>query len=188
MKAAYYTGLAGMALPSVAMAAEYLRRPDMQVALSIGVLWIASLAYLAMGVGAVSVPMARHLDWLVTTPLLLIDLGVASGAPGHEIALAVVADVLMVVAGFLAVNGAASTNMVFWGAGMLFFAPVVYLLWGWHGQASEQKKTALKATLALWAVYPALYFLDDSNAAAQWAYAAVDVAAKAGVGALIVWS
>lgn len=188
MKAPLYAGLAGMALPSAAIAAEYARRPSVKAALAVGVLWIASLAYLGMAVGAVAVPLARHVDWLVTTPLLLVDLGIAAGAPGHEIALAVIADVLMVVAGYMALACGARDRLVFWGAGMAFFAPVVYFLARWHARAPREKKPALELTLALWAVYPALFFADDSNAAAQWAYAAVDVAAKAGVGALIVWS
>lgn len=187
MKAPLLTGLAGMALPSLAMTAEYTKRPDMQIALATGVLWIAALAYLGMASGAVSIPLARHLDWLVTTPLLLVDLGLASGAPDHEIALAVIADLLMVVAGYMAVKASATNRMVFWAAGMAFFAPVVYLLWRWHERAPKQKKPALKLTLGLWLVYPALFFMSDSKAVTQWAYAAVDVAAKAGVGALIVW-
>lgn len=188
VRAPLVAGFLGMALPSAAITAEYATRPSVHAALAIGVLWIAALAYLGMAAGAVPIPLARHVDWLVTTPLLLVDLGLVSGAPPHEIVLAVVADILMIVAGYMAIAGGdAAMRLVFWGAGMAFFAPIVYLLVRWLDRAPPAKKPAIRLTLALWAVYPALFFLDDSRVAVLWAYAAVDVAAKAGVGALVVF-
>eukprot|EP00873_Tetraselmis_striata_P033952 jgi/Tetstr1/454216/TSEL_041135.t1 len=176
-----------MALPSAAMLGDYARRPALATALSVTVLWVASLAYLCMALGVASVPAARHLDWLVTTPLLLADLGLAAGAPVHEIVLACGADVLMVAAGYLAVASPGHRTAM-WSAGMAFFAPVLWMVYRWHARAPDSKKMAFKLTLALWAAYPAIFFMDESSPVTQWTYAAVDVAAKAGVGALLVWA
>lgn len=186
MKAWALAGLAGMSGPSAAILAS--KPLDTTVALTVSVLWIAAFAYLAMATGAASTQVARHADWMLTTPLLIADLGVSAGAPAHEILIATVADVLMIASGYMAVSGSENNRITFWGAGMVFFAPVVYMLWKWHERAPPNKKLAFKATLALWLAYPAMFFLDDSNAVTPWVYAAVDVAAKAGVGSLIVWS
>jgi sensory rhodopsin len=182
-----FAGFAGMAVPSIATSAQYFRRPDMESALATSVLWIASLSYLAMATGAAPILLVRHLDWLVTTPMLLADLGIASKAPAHEIAVAVVADIIMIAAGYAAVS-APTRSIALFSVGMLFFAPVVWFLFKWRYHAPRSKKPAFSLTIAVWAVYPLLFFMDDSNAFTLWAYAAADIAAKAGVGALIVWA
>jgi bacteriorhodopsin len=45
---------------------------------------------------------ARYVDWLLTTPLLLIDLGLLAGLNGASIFSAVVADVVMILGGLFA--------------------------------------------------------------------------------------
>ena len=40
---------------------------------------------------------ARYIEWLITTPLILIDLTVLAGLPGAEILLAIYADVAMIL-------------------------------------------------------------------------------------------
>ena len=40
---------------------------------------------------------ARYVDWVITTPLILVDLTVLAGLPGAEILLAVFADVAMIL-------------------------------------------------------------------------------------------
>ena len=180
-------GFAGMAVPSVATLAQYFRRPDIESALATAVLWIASIAYLAMATQAAPILLVRHLDWLLTTPILLVDLGIASGAPAHEIVIAVVADIIMIAAGYAAVATPVRSTAT-WSIGLLFFAPVVWFLLKWRYHAPKSKKPALSLTLAVWAVYPLLSFMDDTNVLTLWAYAAADVASKAGVGALLVWA
>ena len=44
-----------------------------------------------------SVYWARYVGWVITTPLILIDLTVLAGLPGAEILLAVFADVVMIL-------------------------------------------------------------------------------------------
>lgn len=181
-----FAGFTGLVIPSVAMFTQYIRHPDVKSALAISVLWIAALAYLVMATGACPIVLVRHIDWLVTTPLLLVDLGIVSKAPVHEIVIAVVADVLMIAAGY-AVVVTPSSYLAYWSIGMLFFAVIVRFLLKWRDNALNAQKAAFSLTLAVWTVYPFLFFIDEANALTLWAYAAVDITSKAGVGALIVF-
>jgi bacteriorhodopsin len=42
---------------------------------------------------------ARYIDWAFTTPLLLLDLTLVAGLPAGEIAIAIIADIIMIVTG-----------------------------------------------------------------------------------------
>ena len=123
----------------------------------------------------------RYLDWILTTPLLLIEFGIVAalvGAPKGTTYRLVLADIVMVVTGYFGeVGTAGSTSNVFnflistaaWGY-------IVYTIW----QLKATKGTAaLKASVENmkkfvifgWAIYPigtALQeFLELSNADAK---------------------
>jgi bacteriorhodopsin len=88
----------------------------------------AAIAYFAMatGIGATEVHSnphhrsnwrevyyARYIDWIVTTPLLLLDLALLSGLPIAETAVIIVADEIMIVTGMI---GALHPSLKFrWG-------------------------------------------------------------------------
>ena len=55
---------------------------------------------------------ARYIDWLFTTPLLLIDLIILGDVHAHHIARILFADVVMILAGIF---GATSSGYVKWG-------------------------------------------------------------------------
>merc|ERR1712127_591346 len=69
----------------------------------------AAMAYFAMlsGQGWTAIAgcrqffYARYADWSVTTPLLLLDLGLIAGADGALIAAVIGADLIMIMAGYL---------------------------------------------------------------------------------------
>jgi bacteriorhodopsin len=42
---------------------------------------------------------ARYVDWSITTPLLILDLGLLAGMSGAHIIMAIVADLIMVLTG-----------------------------------------------------------------------------------------
>ena len=55
---------------------------------------------------------ARYIDWLFTTPLLLVDLIILGDVHAHHTARIIFADVVMILAGIF---GATSNGIVKWG-------------------------------------------------------------------------
>ena len=145
---------------------------------------------------------ARYLDWLVTTPLLLLDLaGLAGVSMDDQISL-VILDVLMILAGFA--GGLAesdSATLALWFLGMIFYIPIVYDLVIVFPASAEKVGASAAATygkimwltVILWTFYPVVYF------AAQYknyigltgeilAYCILDVIAKCGFGFILLFS
>jgi bacteriorhodopsin len=138
----------------------------------------ASLAYLVMALGGTAVPTlnaraflwVRYADWLVTTPLLLIDLGLLVGAPLLEIGWVVAMDVLMVVAGFAgAISTGTNAAWPLLAIGCLFFLPVLHALVASFAESAKAKgaKTfALYSKLAVllgvtWTAYPIIWGVSE---------------------------
>lgn len=148
----------------------------------------------------------RYVDWLLTVPLLLVELVAVlhlSKAVGRSILVKlIIAAVLMIGLGYP--GEAEYTNMTtraIWGTlSSIPFAYILYVLWVQLGvqvkNESAQVKRLLQITrvvlLATWGVYPITYLLpilgiDTQSAvvAIQSGYALADVAAKCGYGLLI---
>ena len=107
---------------------------------------------------------ARYVDWTVTTPLLLLDLALLAGLPGANIAIAIVADIIMVLTGLFASFGSEQTAQK-WG--WYTIACVAYLVVVWqlvyHGRNAAAAKGGKVGnffaaiggfTLIIWTVYP----------------------------------
>jgi len=98
---------------------------------------LASFAYLMMGLQQGAQIAAnghvilwiRSLDYLLATPLLLLDLGLLAGAGSDELMLMVVSDMLMIATGYWA---SVATNLaakwVIFIFSMMCFVPVLYTL------------------------------------------------------------
>jgi len=106
----------------------------------------------------------RYLDWVLTTPLLLLEFGIlaslAGAAKGTTYRL-IVADIVMIVTGYFGEVGTAGSvgnyvNFVISSAAWLY---IVYLIWNLKlGKASEDLKKVI-ANMKLfvifgWAIYP----------------------------------
>ena len=84
-------------------------------------LWAACM-YLAMVLGHTSyaeingevVYWGRYIDWIVTTPLLLLDLGTLSGARKKLVAAVIGADIFMIVTGVIASLTAPPENYIWY--------------------------------------------------------------------------
>jgi bacteriorhodopsin len=144
---------------------------------------------------------ARYLDWLVTTPLLLLDLGALAGISNEDALMLVFLDVLMVLSGLAGglTSGAASLWM--WILGCMFFLPIVYDLaitfrakakaLGDAASACYEKLFVL--TLVLWTAYPIVfYFAEYANTLSTTVeigtYMVLDVTAKCVFGAILLTS
>ena len=107
---------------------------------------------------------ARYVDWAITTPLLLLDLGLLAGMSGAHIFMAIVADLIMVLTGLFAAFGSEGTPQK-WGWYAIACIAYIFVIWhlGLNGGANARAKgeklrkffVAIGAyTLVLWTAYP----------------------------------
>jgi bacteriorhodopsin len=147
---------------------------------------------------------ARYADWLITTPLLLLDLALLAGADRNTIATLVGVDVLMIVTGLIATLTANPTyRIVWWGisSGALLF--LLYVLVRQLTQYARERpgdvgnlfRTLRNLTIALWVLYPVVWILGTESTLEiiplYWetaAFMVLDLSAKVGFGVLLLRS
>ncbi|MFB6146156.1 MAG: bacteriorhodopsin [Halobacteriaceae archaeon] len=179
----------------------------------------AFTAYLSMatGYGVIHLPFkrqpvywARYADWLITTPLLLVDLALLADAGRNTIATLVGLDVAMVLTGAVATLttegvlglGVDGTRLLWWGVSTGYFLALLYLLLGRlseqadrrGGRAADVFRTLRTLTAVLWTLYPVVWLVGPSGLgviglfAETAAFMVLDLAAKIGFGALLLQS
>lgn len=215
----FWFGFVGLSLSSLAIIflASKLRREDRFHALiALAVTSIATISYYALARGQADITIGgdvvvygRYLDWLFTTPLLLLSLLVIALPPLKDIKLTrerlsliaavLVSDVLMVVTGLFADLATNPLDTVVWYlASCGWFLIVLYLMFGEvQRQALAHSKRSAKVYRNLllfltvaWVCYPIVWILGGTgngvisanNEAA--AYAILDVCAKGVFGIL----
>jgi len=152
----------------------------------------------------------RYMDWLLTVPLLLMEIVLVMKLPEAEASKKCVtlgvSSALMIILGYpgeLIVEGNLATRWHYWGAAMVPFCYIVYeLLVGLAGATSMEPNDKVKAlvfrsqwvTVVSWLTYPVVYVfpmlgMTGSSAvvAIQCGYCASDIISKCGVG-LIIYS
>jgi bacteriorhodopsin len=135
---------------------------------------------------------ARYIDWSVTTPLLLLDLGFLAGMNGADLLIAIVADVIMVLTGLFAAFG--STEGQKWGWYAISCFAYLVILWqlvvsgrraviGKDSSTGQLFASIGGFTLILWTLYPVVWAIGEGTR--KWsvdseivAYAILDVLAK----------
>jgi bacteriorhodopsin len=179
---------------------------------------IAFANYLAMAlgfglttveVGGEELPIywARYTDWLFTTPLLLIDLGLLAGANRNQLATLVGLDVLMIGTGAVATLtsggvalGAVGDRLIWWGVSTGFLLVLLYILFGTLTEQAEQLPGDARSTfsilrnliLVVWLVYPAWWLLGTEGIGAVDLYVetagfmVLDLTAKVGFGIVLL--
>ncbi|KAL9621740.1 MAG: hypothetical protein Q9160_003858 [Pyrenula sp. 1 TL-2023] len=142
----------------------------------------------------------RYIDWVFTTPLLLLDLLLTCGLPTPTILYTILFDEVMIVTGLI---GALVTSSYKWGffvfgtAAFLFVAWTVVFEGRSHAKAlgAEVSKTYLICgvwTIFLWFLYPIAWGLSEggnviaSDSEAIF-YGILDILAKPVFGALLLW-
>ncbi|KAJ3080630.1 hypothetical protein HK102_002926, partial [Quaeritorhiza haematococci] len=134
---------------------------------------------------------ARYIDWVFTTPLLLVDLGLVAGLPIDRIVSIAFLDVLMVVTGLFGSLDSTSTKWGWFAMGCIFFLPIVYTLTVEAYEVAVRKSSVHKdvystlsvLTIVLWTAYPIVWALaEGSNILSSdveiIVYAVLDIAAK----------
>merc|ERR1712157_690880 len=150
----------------------------------------------------------RYMDWLLTVPLLLIEIllvmkldDATYSAKSVSLGLS---SALMIISGYygeLTVSGDLTPRWICWFVSMLFFLYIVYeLLVGLSGATNSESdpvvkgkiQTAQLMTAISWCTYPVVYLFPmlGINAATsvvsiQIGYCASDIISKCGVGLLI---
>lgn len=186
---------------------------------------IAFVNYLAMALGfgvteimvngeETVIYWARYTDWFITTPLLLIDLGLLAGATRNELATIVGLDVAMIITGVIATltgDGAGSLGaigtdaqrIVWWAISTAFLVVLLYFLFGslsqkaeeLGGKATSKFKLLRNLIVVIWALYPVWWIVGTEglailpNLGVETAgFAVLDLTAKIGFGIILLSS
>jgi len=150
----------------------------------------------------------RYMDWLLTVPLLLIEILLVCKLSDAEYSAKAwnlgLGSALMIVSGYygeLTVTGDLTPRWICWFISMIFFLYIVYeLLVGLSAATNSEAdptvkskiQTAQMVTVVSWCTYPVVYLFPmlGINAAQavvsiQLGYCASDIISKCGVGILI---
>ena len=139
-----------------------------------GVTGVAALAYLAMALGVGTLSMAagelevvRYVDWLVTTPLLILYLGLLARPSRRVLAGLIGIDVVIIAGGIVAAATVGTVSWVAFGAAGVAYLGLVYgLLVSLPRSASAEGDrvravfgTHRNITVVLWTLYPVVWLL-----------------------------
>jgi bacteriorhodopsin len=145
---------------------------------------IAAASYLSMffGFGLTEVELvngqvldiywARYADWLFTTPLLLLDLGLLAGASNRDLGALVTIDAFMIVTGLVAALAKIPVaRYAFWTISTIAMLFVLYYLVVVIGEAAASAGDATKSTfntlrnitVVAWSVYPVAWLVSTEG-------------------------
>ncbi|HBU40531.1 MAG TPA: xanthorhodopsin [Acidimicrobiaceae bacterium] len=148
----------------------------------------------------------RYADWLITVPLLIIELlivlGVSSELRKKLMASLIPATVLMIGLGYPGeIAESSGTKWLFWVLAMIPFAYILWTLYGQLQAASKREtpavakaiKNATVVLLATWMVYPIAYLFPVFDADSgtletlrQVGYTFADITAKGLYGLMVI--
>mgnify|MGYP006299163091 FL=1 len=171
-----WLGLAGMTAGTIPTAYQLLTNDENRhlSAVLFGVTGIAALAYLAMAlgygiveVGGTAIDVVRYVDWLLTTPLIVLYLGLLSQPGSRVLGALVVVDAVVVLAGVAATALGGVVGYAFFGVGTVAYLVLVALLvWTLPRRASFDTPrqaasftTLRNLTVVVWTLYPVVWLL-----------------------------
>jgi bacteriorhodopsin len=133
----------------------------------------------------------RYVDWALTTPLLLLDLGLLAGMSGGHILMAIAADVIMVLTGLFAAFP--DTKSQKWGWYTISCVAFLVIIWhlavngrraaSAHGAVGKLYTSLAVYTALIWTAYPIVWGLSEGGRvisvdAEVIVYAILDILAK----------
>lgn len=173
----------------------------------VGVTGVAALAYLSMalGFGVVSTPggdleAARYLDWLVTTPLLILYLGLLARPSRRVLGGLIGVDVVVIAGGVVAATTTGTVSWVAFGVAGAAYAALVYGLLVTLPRSASAEADRVRAvfgtlrniTVVLWTLYPVVWLLAPTGfgvltpATEMLVFVYLDVVSKVGFVAVAV--
>lgn len=110
------------------------------------------------------VTIIRYFEWMITTPLLLIDLALKAKLPKKSIQTIIILDVFMIALGFAAVSvNQKIVKYIFFFLSTLCMIYIFYILLSKNYNQNENKKheslIANIYTIILWLIYPIIWIL-----------------------------
>ncbi|MFB6123167.1 MAG: bacteriorhodopsin [Haloferacaceae archaeon] len=172
----YLIGAVGMAIGAALASWRFVTDPPRRRYYAVLALipGIAAAAYAAMalGLGQVATPngqmlLPRYVDWLLTTPLLVLYLGLLCD-PGRRVYVAlVVVDVVIIGSGVVAGLLPRPLGWVSFGVGSLAYVGLLYLLLSVlprqaaldHDRVDAVFTKLRNLTVVLWTLYPVVWVL-----------------------------
>lgn len=166
-----------------------------------GVTGVAALAYLAMALdfGVLSTPggnleVARYVDWLVTTPLLLLYLGLLARPPRRVLLGLIAVDVVIIAGGISAVVTSGTLSWALFGTAAVAYVALVYGLLVTLPRSASAETDRVRAvfgtlrniTVVLWTLYPVVWVLAPTglglltNSTEMLVFVYLDVVSKVG--------
>ena len=148
----------------------------------------------------------RYVDWLLTVPLLLVELVAVLALPKAVtkslLTRLVIAAVLMIGLGYPGeISADAGTRWLWWGLSMIPFLYILFVLWVELSKSLERQPEAARSLIGSarmlivisWAFYPVAYALpmlglgsgDSVNPGLQVGYSLADITAKCGLGLFV---
>jgi bacteriorhodopsin len=167
---------------------------------------IAGSAYLGMtlsaiGVLPVEVPIIRHLDWVLSTAVIVYYLGLVAGASMRARLILVVVDMSMIVLGVIAATLAGPLRWIPFAVSCVLLGVLVYMLTNTISDAAQENLTSLGTgslfkslrdlTVLIWLIYPVVWFLGIglglmTRADQNFVFMLLDITAKIGFMGIIV--
>jgi bacteriorhodopsin len=145
---------------------------------------------------------ARYVDWVLTTPLILVNLGLLAGVNGATLITAISANIVMILSGLFAAFGYGRTQKWVWYT----IAIIAYLVVIYHVLVSNRKFVNARGskvskfyyaiagyTILVWTAYPIIWAIGDGKRILSVdgeiiAYAILDVLAKGVFGAWLLFT
>lgn len=171
--------------------------------------FVAATAYLAMALGQGIVTVggrelfyARYADWLITTPLLLLDLAILVGASRILISWLIGLDIYMIGTGLIAGLTAGNERYIWFAVSSVAFVAIVGILVSSfaamaraQGPGIAQTFTRLAGlTIGLWTIYPIVWLLGTEGTGTVSLttevamFVVLDLLAKVGFGFVLLTS
>lgn len=174
----YVTIMFGSALFFQFMARDHQLVPGYKYLIHTFIVVWSGLAYAAIAFGkgqtlydGTIVYYARYIDWVVSTPLLLLSLNLTGkysiSMQGTVTAALLGSQVIMIITGLVAELSTGTAQWFFYAAGCVALAVVLYIIWSpLYQKASSQgdairyvyRKSALFLTIQ-WLAYPLIWML-----------------------------
>jgi bacteriorhodopsin len=176
---------------------------------------IAAASYLSMFFGfgltevtltngrVVDVYWARYADWLFTTPLLLLDIGLLAGASNRDISALVGLDAFMIITGLAAtLMKLPVARYAFWTISTIAMIFLLYFLVATVGEAAKSTSEEAQSTFRVlrnliviaWSVYPVAWLVGTEGLNLVGLYGEtlifmiLDITAKVGFGFILLKS
>lgn len=176
----FWVGLAGMTVGTFLAAFRFMADPETRdlTAVLIGTTGIAAVAYLVMALGFGDVTIAgtefelvRYVDWLLTTPLMLLYLGLLARADRWILGALIAVDVVVILAGVGATVTGGTVGYALFAVGTLAYLVLAGLLVrtlprraSFDNVRIEGSFTTLRnLTVVVWTLYPVVWLLSATG-------------------------